>query len=116
MNPILGYTQPDPTGEMLGTGMMQFSSAVGVDGLCQELSNGDELILLVVAARQPGKGQFRNFIHQCKSNYKIIRVLEVWNDELRKTLLRYRFSESKWTDCLGECLNSMEWQGEVSRE
>lgn len=110
MNPILGEIKKDPTAEALGTGMLQFNSPCGVSGLCQELSDGDEFILLAVESINPGTGQFRTFINQCKSNYKIIRVLEVWNDLLRKTLLRYGFVESSWIDCFGETLDSMVWR------
>ena len=110
MNPILGQTYPDPTGEALGTGMIQFHSAVGIDGLCCESPDGAELNLLAVFARQVGTGQFRTFIDQCKRNYSIVRVLEVWNDDLRKVLIRYGFAETRWTDVFGETLDSMEWK------
>jgi hypothetical protein len=68
MNPILGTISLDPVAEELGTGMVQFSSAVGVDGLCCESPDGTELNLLAVFARQVGTGQFRRFIDQCKQN------------------------------------------------
>jgi hypothetical protein len=109
MNPILGTISLDPTAEVLGTGMVQFKSAMGIDGLCCESHDGTELNLLAVFARQVGTGQFRRFIDQCKRNYSTVRVLEVWNDDLRKVLLRYGFTETKWTDVFGEKLDAMVW-------
>jgi hypothetical protein len=37
-------------------------------------------------------------------------VLEVWNDDLRKMLLRYGFTEMKWTGVFGEKLSAMVWR------
>lgn len=110
MNPILGKISINPLSEILGTGMVSFESACGVSGLCQEICDGDEFILLAVDSKNPGTGQFRAFINQCKQNYKIIRVLEVWNGTLKETLLRYGFVEQKWTDVFGENLDSMVWK------
>jgi hypothetical protein len=109
MNPILGEVNPDPIGEMLGTGMMCFVSPVGISGLCKESEDGNELNLLAVVARQRGTGQFRTFIDQCKNNYNAVRVLDIMNEDLAKVLKRYGFVPCKWLD-QNEVIYGMEWK------
>ena len=86
---VLGLTNPDPVGELLGTGYLRFQSPSGIDGLAKE--NGDRLDLLAVNALVPGIGQFRRFIQRCKREYETICIWEVWNPMLHEILQRYGF-------------------------
>ena len=105
-HPVLGVITIDPIGLVLNTGFNKFSSCVGVDGLAK----WDEttLELLSVVANQPGTGQFRQFMDQCRSFFQTIIVWEVWNDALAKALIRYGFSpHNSFRD--EEILNGYKW-------
>lgn len=86
---VLGLTNPDPVGELLGTGYLRFQSPTGIDGLAKE--NGDRLDLLAINALIPGIGQFRRFIRRCKREYETICIWEVWNSWLPEVLQQYGF-------------------------
>lgn len=109
MNPILGEVHPDFAGEVLATGYQQFYSACGLDGLFKESNDGTELNLLAVTARHKKTGAFRTFVSQAKSNYQVIRLLEVWNPTFETVLTRYGFRHAKYQDG-NEILDAMEWK------
>lgn len=52
---------------------------------------GDRIDILALDARDPGTGQFRTFMDQCKREYETICIWEAWNVVLREVLLRYGF-------------------------
>ena len=87
--PILGQMQADPVSDILGTGYSRFSAACGIDGLAK--TDGIVLDILAVESRNPGRGQFRNFIAVAKLAYAEIRVWECWNPLLAQALERYGF-------------------------
>lgn len=107
MHAMLGPTQPDTWGEILGTGFMRFRSSCGISGLAREIDGA--LHLLVVETINPGQGQFRSFITCAKVNYRAIYVWQVWNPWLPAVLERYGFSEASMI-LDGELLTGYVWQ------
>lgn len=90
---VLGVTSPYWASELLGTDYDLFESPTGIRGLAKE--NGDRLDILAVDTTEEGKGQFRNFIIQCKKEYQEIYVWEVWNLIVEQALERYGFEYVK---------------------
>lgn len=86
---------PSLTSEMLGTGYAEFESSTGLNGLAK--IEGRKLSLLAVVATEKRTGQFRKFIAQAKRKFDTIEIVEVWNINLRRVLLRYGF-EPRMTD------------------
>lgn len=88
---VLGQTYPDPIGQAIGIKepFDRYFSPTGINGLAKE--NGKRLDILVVDATKPGTGQLRAFIDQCKREYEVIIIWEVWNDMLVEILQRYGF-------------------------
>ncbi len=86
---VLGVTSPHWASKMLGTDYDLFESPTGMRGLAKE--DGNRLDILAVDATDEGKGQFRNFIVQCKKEFQEIYVWEVWNDVVANALERYGF-------------------------
>ncbi len=87
---VLGTTEPHWASAMLGTGYEQFHSPTGINGLAKV--NGDRVDILALDARDPGSGQFRTFMDQCKQEFETICIWEVWSPVLRSVLPRYGFS------------------------
>jgi hypothetical protein len=103
---VLGKLTVDPVGEALGTGFGRFVSPLGVDGLVKVRS--PRLDILFVGTSQPGTGQFRRFIAQAKTEFDIICIWEIWNDQLKTVLPRYGFLPA--TDFQdGEQLTGFRW-------
>lgn len=111
MNPI-GKTTPSFIGVMLGTGYDEFQSPSGIGGLCKV--TGDRLDLLAVHASIEGKGQFREFIRQCKEWFKTICVWHIANPVVEGALERYGFTPETEIDGQGETMTGMRWDGEIS--
>ena len=86
---VLGQTESHWASAMLGTGYEQFHSPTGINGLAKV--NGDRVDILALDARDPGTGQFRIFMDQCKREFETIYIWEVWNPTLRHVLARYGF-------------------------
>lgn len=86
---VLGDTIPDIISAILGTGYLRFQSPMGMNGLAKE--EGIHLHILAVDASEKGKGQFREFIQQCKNEYEVISLWEVWNPIVETALQRYGF-------------------------
>jgi hypothetical protein len=99
--------EPDPAGQILGTGMQRFTTAIGVDGLATV--NADRLDILAVVSVWPGKGHFRNFIDQCKKRFNVICVWEVWNPQLVAALGRYGFTPETDIAPWGETVKGYRW-------
>lgn len=100
---VFTHLEPDPTGQMLGTRFMRFKSITGIDGLCRD-NHAGQLELLAVHAAQPGKGQFRRFIHQLKFEFTTICVWHIENPLLDAVLPRYGFKREVTVDESGETL------------
>ena len=98
---LLGAVEPDPIGQMLGTGYMRFQSPDGLGGLAKWST--DRLNLLAVHASVPGKGQFRDFIAKAKLEWKTICVWEDWNPLVGQALARYGFQRETEIQGDGEC-------------
>lgn len=89
MTSTLGAIYLDLTSVLLGTGYDRFSSPTGIQGLAKQ--DGSRLDLLAIDASDPGKGQFREFMRQAKSEFEQIFIWEVWNPLLKEILVRYGF-------------------------
>lgn len=108
--PVLGPVEPDPIGLILGTGYMRFEAPCGVDGLAKtDAIEGGRIDILAVHARTPGKGQFREFIQQCKQHYGTICVWEDWNPAIGPALQRYGFTPETEIQGNGEAVNGWRW-------
>jgi hypothetical protein len=101
--PIIGQLRPDPIAVLLGTGYQQFTSPLGVNGLCE--LTGRRLEILAVHTNHPGNGCFRVFIEQAKRYYTPILIWRVTSDILDDYLPRYGFR--KWEE--RQCLQG-EWE------
>lgn len=108
MSPVFTRVVPDPIGQMLGTRMNKFESACGVDGLMRENGHG-QLELLAVAARNPGRGDFRNFITLLKYDYATICVWFIDNQFLGEALKRYGFKPEVIVDEHGDKMDGLRW-------
>lgn len=107
---VFKHECPDLAGQILGTGYNRFVSHCGIDGLAKE--NGDRLNLLAVGSSNPGTGQFRNFIAECKRFYKTICIWECWNPILPPILERYGFKSETEIQGDGEVLDGYRWDSE----
>lgn len=105
--PLMGKVEPDPVGEMLGTGYVQFQSPGGIGGLAKW--SEDRLDLLAVHAFIEGKGQFREFIAQAKGQFKTICVWEDWNPIVGPALKRWGFTPETEIQGWGESVNGWRW-------
>lgn len=104
---LLGETEPDPVGAILGTGYYRFSSPVGIDGLCKV--NGGRLDLLAVISREPSKGHLREFLRQAKEHYRTVCVWHVDNPALGPALERYGFTPETEIQPDGEIVPGYRW-------
>lgn len=109
MKPVLGETQEHWASQILGTGYRQFNSPSGIGGLAKEKEDGNRLDILAVHSETPRAGQFRQFIGQCKEQYKTICVWVVDNITLRAALIRYGFTEETEVQPDGEYVNGFRW-------
>lgn len=107
MNAMLGKTEPDPFGQLLGTGFQRFKSHCGVNGLAKEIGQM-RLEVLAVESTKPGTGQLRKFVELTKKNYKGVIFWEVWNEDLSKALVRYGFRPVEKTDEF-ETISGLGW-------
>ena len=98
---------PDPIGELLGTGYSRFQHASGMAGLAKV--TGDRLDILAVNATQEGQGQFREFIAAAKKTFRVVAVWEDWNPILAPALERYGFKPAQCVEAWGETNNGWEW-------
>jgi hypothetical protein len=105
--PVLGMLSPDPYADLLNTGFYRFESKSGLCGLARKIDDGIEI--LVVDAHPPGKGQFRQFITDCKREYASILIIEILNPWLSGVLARYGFTQ--WSGLKEmEYLEGMLWR------
>jgi hypothetical protein len=104
---FLVYTQPDPVGEILGTGYNRFRSICGIHGLAKE--EGHRIDILAVDAERESTGQFREFIARLKDSFETICIWEVWNKALAMTLVRYDFAHTTQVEDDGEVLSGFIW-------
>lgn len=104
----LGQTSLDHVSLMLSTGMHNFVSPHGIEGLAHDQIT--RLSLLAVYANKPGTGQFRSFIAACKTHWPSIVIWHVDNPDLRMALLRYGFIPHRETDWNGDELNGFQWK------
>ena len=108
MNALLGQTEPDPIGQILGTGYNRFSSPLGIDGLAAQPEPG-RLDLLALFSTCPGSGQLRAFINAAQTQYSTLCVWHIDNPALYDALLRYGFSPETELDQFGETLKGLRW-------
>lgn len=105
---IFTHSEPDPIGQLLGTGYDRFESKCGIDGLAKEKDN--RLDVLAVHANKPGKGQFRAFIALCKKHYQTVCVWDIFNPVVEQALTKYGFTEAHEVDGMtGEAMIGMRW-------
>ena len=104
---VLGHTQPDPVGHILGTGYSRFYSPSGIHGLFKATEK--RLDLLAVAATAPGAGQFRVFMRGCKEVWPEIFIWETMNSLMELICLRYGFQRVTENDG-DESLNGWRWE------
>ena len=105
---MMGPHRLDDVALILGTGYDRFGAPSGIDGLARV--RGDHLELLAVFARQPGRGQLREFIRQAKGVFQVIHVWEIWNADLGATLLRYGFTPDEQVESCGEHVRGLRWE------
>lgn len=98
MNPVLGHTEPDFVGQLLGTGYQRFRSPTGCEGLAKEKDN--RLDVLAVVATTEKTGQFRNFVAMAQEQYQTICVWHDWNPVIGPALERYWFTPETEIDGL----------------
>lgn len=107
--PTVGRLRPHRNGVGMAIGFLQFNAPCGCHGLAQVV--GDTLHVLAIAARAPGRGQFREFVRSAKRNYRAVVVWEVWSDVVDKSLARYGFSADMLATFDGrEVLPVMRWE------
>lgn len=104
---VLGRTEPDPAGLILGTGYERFESPTGIDGLAKE--NGDRLDVLAVYAREHGQGAFREFIRLAKKEYRTVCVWLDDNPAIGPALQRYGFTPETEIQPDGEIVTGWRW-------
>lgn len=88
---LLGHTEIDPYGVILGTGYLRFRREDGLGGLAKTCPG--RLDVLALDSLNPGHGAVRRFIHEAKEKFELIYVWHVENRILRDALLRYGFSD-----------------------
>lgn len=106
-HPVFKTFEPDPIGEILRTGFWRFTSHAGIDGLARE--TGNLLEILAVATDNPGNGQFRQFIADCKRHYRVVTIWKIWNPFLEAVLWRYEFNPVSAREADGEIISGMTW-------
>lgn len=99
--------EPDPVGQILGTGYYRFESPLGICGLARIV--GNELDLLAVVAERPGCGQFRRFINAAKVKFESISIWEDWNPVVGSALAKYGFLLATRTE-KGETNTGWRWE------
>lgn len=104
---LLGTWEPDPFGQILGTGYYRFRSPCGIDGLAK--MNGGRFDILAVHAAHPGTGQFRRWIKKVMERFTTVCVWQIENAALEAALLRYGFTPEVEVDRSGETLSGMRW-------
>lgn len=104
---LMGDYRPDPIGEILHTGYMQFQSPTGIGGLAKWA--GERLDLLAVHARTRQQGEFRKFIALAKGRFQTICVWEISNPILDAALERYGFQPETELQGDGEIINGRRW-------
>lgn len=104
---IFQNVEPDPVGQILGTGYFRFDSVAGISGLAK--SNGVRLDILAVVAVREGHGQFRCFIKLCKAAYQTICVWHDDNPVVHEALERYGFTPEVELQSDGEMVTGMRW-------
>jgi hypothetical protein len=102
---------PDPYSAILGTGYERFLAPSGCHGLAK--INGQAVEILAVGATEPGKGQFRAFISDCKRDFAEVRVLEIWNPDVSSALTRYGFVPFTESRDL-EVIEGMAWPSPIA--
>ena len=107
---LFGIMKPfAPAGHDIG--YWKFESIVGLNGLAKLTEHGKRLDLLALDAKNPGTGQFRNFINETKKLFQVIYVWEIWNENLTHTLFRYGFNPASTRDFkTGELTEGMVWK------
>ena len=105
---VLGKTEPDPLGSLLGTNYERFNSNTGISGLAK--FHGDRLDVLAVTASRKNTGQFREFVRIAKQQFARIFIWEVWNPELEPVLRRYKFTPASELQLDGEQLTGFKWE------
>lgn len=104
---LLGGWEPDPVGQILGTGYQRFQSRCGIGGLAKWTD--ERFDLLAVHASEPRAGQFRGWIALVKERFKTICVWHVDNVTLAAALRRYGFDPETEIDGTGEVLTGFRW-------
>lgn len=111
MKSIFKSWDPDPTGLLLGTGFMRFTTGIGIDGLALEYS--DSIDILAVYSNIEGRGNFRKFMSELKRHYNQVRVLHIMEPIVAKALKNYGFLEVTAIMPDGEKVEGLEWNKEV---
>lgn len=104
---LLGVVEPDPTGQMLGTGYVRFQSPNGLGGLAKWTD--ERLDLLAVHAFVKGRGQFRDFIAAAKLQWQTVCVWHELNPIVGAALARYGFSRETEIQGNGEVMTGWRW-------
>lgn len=105
----LGLLTDDPMGALLGMedAYMKFQSQHGIGGLAQVAHHGVDL--LAVMASKPGKGQFKAFMQDLKSEYSQVTFWLVHSSLLREILTKYGFSQVEELQH-GAMVRGMRWR------
>jgi hypothetical protein len=104
---LLGVIEPDPIGQILGTGYMRFESPTGLDGLAKWTD--ERLDLLAVVTRTPGKGCFREFIRRAQAVWQTVCVWHDDNPLVGHALFRYGFTPETEILADGEVVSGWRW-------
>jgi hypothetical protein len=107
-HPVIGPLYPDLVGDALTTGFSRFKSPGGIHGLAKVRPG--EIEFLAVVSTLPGTGQFRKFIRECKTHYRLIRIWSVHSGLLLSILPRYGFVPGMDVDQFGGGAEVWDWK------
>jgi hypothetical protein len=110
---LFSYIGPDPASEALGTDFDRFETTLGIVGLCR--IRGDQIDLLAILSKDPGKGNFRTFIERLKKLHGVIGVWEIMEPGMNDTLKRYGFKPTRRFEKNGEIITGWRWRKDPSR-
>lgn len=105
IHPVVGRLMPDDTAIRLGTGYFQFDIRA-MAGLCRV--NHLSIEILAVYSKQPGEGNFRQFVDDLRRNYNRIVFWVIWSPVLRVALKRYGFTPVEARDSDGARIEGMQ--------
>lgn len=90
--PVIGELRANAISEFLRSPYKEFGPAGGIRGLAS-VDDDNTLNLVAILSDDPGQGNFRDFMKECKTHYPAIRVWAVLNEDLPAVLTRYGFTK-----------------------